>query len=333
MALAKVFCDGMVLQRDREIIVYGVAAGTVTVEFLGQTRSVNTPGPFEMRFPALAAGGPYEMTVTEDGKTRVIRDILVGDVYVISGQSNPELKLNQTAWTPQACEADGLARVFHCRKLLTPDAFDDSWHAKTLENSGNWSAIAYHLSGMLRAEKNIPIGMVCCYQGACIIQSFLSPRSAMQYMYPEDQMHRDMTHETYHHFNHDSLMYHLGVQHLFPLGVKGVVWYQGESNSSVQEGKHYHEMLEDLIREWREGFREEKLPFVVVQINDYLNASDQAGWKLIQQAQEKAVAETPYTRLVRIADMGQHDLIHPTNKREVTERIYAAFSSLEKEAK
>ncbi len=329
MAIAKIFSDGMVLQRDREIIVYGVAAGGVKVEFAGETRSADTHGPFELRFPALPAGGPYEMKVTEDGKERLIRDILVGDVYVIAGQSNPEMKLESTLCGPETWEADDGARVFHSRKLLAPEAFDDGWHPKTVENSRNWSAIAFWLSRFLRAERHIPIGMVCCYQGACIIQSFLSPRSAMKYMFPQDLMHCDVKHETFHHFNHDALMYHLGVQHLFPFGVKGAVWYQGESNSSVTEGRIYHEMLEEMIREWRAGFRCADLPFVIVQINDYLNASDQAGWKLVQQAQEKAAAETPHTALVRIADMGQHDLIHPTNKREVTERILEAFKKLE----
>ncbi len=331
MALASIFGDGMVLQRDRDIIVYGVAAGEVKVEFVGQTRAADTHGPFELRFPALPAGGPYEMKVTEDGKERLIRDILVGDVYVIAGQSNPEMKLESTLCGEEAWEADDAARVFHSRKLLTSDAFDDGWHPKTKENSPNWSAIAFWLSKLLREERQIPIGMVCCYQGACIIQSFLSPQSAMKYMYPPEVMHCNVRHETFHHFNHDSLMYHLGVRHLFPFGVKGAVWYQGESNSSVTEGRVYHEMLEDLIREWRAGFRSEALPFVIVQINDYLNASDQAGWKLVQQAQERAVAETPHTALVRIADMGQHDLIHTTTKRKVSECVHEALGKLERE--
>ena len=157
MSLAKIFDDGMVLQRDREIIVYGVAAGEVKVEFAGQTRSTDTHGPFELCFPALPAGGPYEMKFTEDGKERLIRDILVGDVYVIAGQSNPEMKLESTLCGPETWEADDAARVFHSRKLLAPEAFDDGWHPKTKENSRNWSAIAFWLSKFLRAERRIPI--------------------------------------------------------------------------------------------------------------------------------------------------------------------------------
>ena len=113
-----------------------------------------------------------------------------------------------------------------------------------------------------------------------------------------------------------------------PYTVEAVVWYQGESNTAVYEGQRYGEMLTLLIAEWRLLFENPRLPFAIVQINDFDGALIPEGWKIVQAEQEKTAQAVPDCRLVTVRDLGQHKNIHPTNKQDVAHRIGEALTVL-----
>jgi len=328
MKLSPLFSDGAVLQREKEIIVFGSAEGHVRAEFGGIVREAEpVEGRFELSFPPQPAGGPYELKVSADGEETVVRDILIGDVILLGGQSNAEMQLCALPECETVRFADDGARVYHAKQLLWSEKFDDSWHAMSCENSGSWSAIGFYLARRIRAEQGVPVGIVCCYQGASVIQSFMSPEAAARFAFAEHERHPDHTNPEYAPFNVPSIIYRTMLKPLVPYQISKVVWYQGESNTAPIEGSHYGEMLKTLIGEWRGWFRDEKLPFILIQINDFETPFSKEGWQIVQAEQEKTARQVPYCALVSIRDMGQHDLIHPLNKREVTDRVYAAMKT------
>ena len=321
LSLAPIFSDHAVLQRNQPILVYGEAKGSVTASFLGETVSTEADGAFELSLSPRAAGGPYEMTVVCGDEKIVLSDLYVGDVILLSGQSNMQLKASETTDFEGSAEDDALARVFHAPRLETADLFDNKWQSLTRENAGNWSAIGYYLVKMLRKARGCAVGMVCAYQGAAVIQSFMTPENGLRFTFKPEERHPDHDYELYKAWNPPAKIYETMLKAIFPFQVSAVVWYQGESNTSIREGEVYADMLDTLIAEWRGFYRLPSLPFTVIQINDFIYPFNAEGWKLVQKAEETVAGRTPFVRLVKIADMGQHDLIHPVNKLAVAERV------------
>ena len=322
MKLEALFSDHAVLQRGKEINIFGKGKGVVEITFCGNTASYTSDGgDFVLTLPPLQAGGPYEMTVCLNGKTHIIKDIMVGDVILVAGQSNTEVQIGEIS--PEMTGDNPYIRAYHCRHISKSHPFDDSWNALTGDNTSHWNALPYHIADMLYKERGVPIGVVCCSQGAARIQSFLSPQLNTGFDFDPEKLHPDYKYPQFVAFNHNSDIFRFMLEPIVPYTIDKVVWYQGESNTSVYEGNHYDEMLKAMIGEWRRLFRNAKLPFVIVQINDFTGAFSAQGWKLVQQAQERVAQETQYCTLVKISDLGQHDLIHPTNKKEVAQRIFA----------
>jgi len=328
LTLAPLFTDHAVFQRRSEIRVFGEADGEVTGSFAGQTASVHADGKFVLHFEAMEAGGPYTLKVRCGEDVAMADDIYVGDVIMVSGQSNMQLKISETGFVPQKDPTDPLCRVFHAPRLERTDDFDNSWNSLTGDNIGNWSAIGCHLGVLLREERKVPIGILAMYQGAAVIQSFLSPEANRLFRIPEEEKHPDHHYEVYESWNVPAKIYRTMLLPLIPFALSGVIWYQGESNTSVAEGRVYDKMLLKMMAEWRLLFRSPFMPFVIVQINDFDTPFSKEGWKEVQKAEERVSKADRHARLVKIADMGQHDLIHPTNKEEVTERIAEALKGL-----
>ena len=322
LRLAPILSDHAVLLRHRPIILRGEARGRVCASFLGENVETEADGSFELVLSPRPAGGPYTMRISCGGETITLDDLYIGDVILLSGQSNMQLKAAETADFPGIVESDALARVFHAPRPETGDRFDNQWQALTVENAGNWSAIGYYLIPLLRRARGCAVGMVCAYQGAAVIQSFLPPADARRFTFPKEARHPDHDSELYGSWNPPAMLYESMLKPIFPFQVSAVVWYQGESNTSPAEGAVYADMLDALIAAWRGAYRFPALPFTVVQINDFDTPFSKDGWKLVQKAQETVASRTPGVRLVKISDLGQHELIHPVNKKAVAERIF-----------
>lgn len=328
LTLAPIISDHAVFARGKEIRVFGRAEGRVTARFLGEERETDAAGDFVLTFPPHGAGGPYEMTVESGEETVTLRDLYIGEVFLFSGQSNMQFKLEAAAHGESDLAADGEIRVFHARQLEGEDDFDGRWTAMTRDNAPNWSALAYFVSRFWKAEEGVPVGAVCVYQGAAVIQTFLSRKALLPFDFAPEEKHPDHTHELYSLWNPPSKLYEYMLLPIVPYALSAAVWYQGESNTSPAEGARYKEMLKALMGEWRELFRDPSLPFVIVEINDYLTPFSAEGWKLVQRGQEEAVRESERAALVPVADLGEHDLIHPTNKKDVARRVFSALLKL-----
>ena len=112
MQLAAIFTDHMVLQRNKPIAVFGDGAGRGRIELDGAVVEFEATDGFLVHLPPMEAGGPHEMTVTLDGETTVLTDILIGDVYLAGGQSNMQFKLHESSYAPDLWETEHLLRLY-----------------------------------------------------------------------------------------------------------------------------------------------------------------------------------------------------------------------------
>ena len=331
MKLNPIFSNHMVIQRDKEIRIFGEGSGEGSVIFLGEIRSFSSDGDrWEITLPARAAGGPYTMNLVLDGQPVSVTDIMIGDVYLLAGQSNAELKMSEIEPPKADVVANDRIRFYHVPQIEKASPFDHCWDVATVENVPEWSAIAYYLSAELAKDDGVAVGVVGCYQGASVIQSFLSEDALRACAVPltEDDYHPDRTNDQFADWNGNSWIYNNMFREIIDCPFRAVVWYQGESNTGTGEGMYYDKFLGAMIGEWREVLRQSELPFVIVQIHDYIYAYSPSGWSDVQEAQLRAAENIPACRAVTIRDLGQETLIHPTNKKAVSARIKSAIDAI-----
>ena len=332
--LPPIFTDGAIFQRGREIRVYGDGCGEFCARFRGEERRCTARDGFEVTFPACEAGGPYEMELTLNGETRTLHDLWVGDVLLIGGQSNAELPICETFDKGTAFDGDPLVRFYlplqpyqefydHGEVIYPVGEFTYRWNPLTEENAPRWSAIALHAALRRRRETGVAVGIVACYKGATNIQTFMSPAAYAPFDIPREQWAEGWM---IYRWNIPSLFYSLMVNYELRWPMLGGAWYQGENNRSEAEAAIYADMLSAMLAEWR-TLQGGRLPMAIVQLNDHPDPTSPLT-TAIQNAQAEAAARIPDCRLVTVRDLGDHDLIHPRNKRDVAERIMDALAEM-----
>ncbi|MCI8388693.1 MAG: sialate O-acetylesterase [Clostridiales bacterium] len=329
MKLGEIFCDGMILQANKPIRIFGDGEGNVTACFLGAEKQIESSGGrWVIEFEPQPYGGPYELKVSMNGDTVIIRDIMVGEVILFAGQSNMQFRMNEEITPLDEYVDDDNMRIFVSERLEEGEPFSpvDGWVKCRRETVDNWSAIGY-LTGLEMRHAGTPsVGVVVCSQGASIIQSWIDEKIYVgsELEVPLERMHVDARCKQYSAFNKNGKLYHFMLERLMPYSFGNVVWYQGESNTSRDEGRIYTKLLEMMINCWRSAFKDETLPFYVVQIADF---TDREGWKLVQQAQLDAEKVIDGVHTVISADVCEKEMIHPVTKGLLSKRIFESMKS------
>jgi sialate O-acetylesterase len=128
-------------------------------------------------------------------------------------------------------------------------------------------------------------------------------------------------------WNGDGMLYDYALSQVIPFSLSAVVWYQGESDTSEKEAIYYLDELSILINVWRNDFKDEKLPFVIIQISDFITRNDTA-WRGIQKAQYDIQFSLPFVKCVISSDVCENDNIHPPTKDKLSARVALALSDL-----
>lgn len=321
--LASPFASHMVLQRDKPLPVWGTADAeadvTVTLGDRQATTKADKAGHWSVTLDALAAGGPLVLTATANGATTTLDDVLVGDVFLCSGQSNMQYGLGEaadfaavTATSPPRLR---LGKVGLNAAAEPKDHCDVKWVAASPAAAKDFSAVAYCMAHELYRQDpklaDVPIGMLEDCMGATVIESWL-PKSALAGFEPKTLA---------------MSMFGIGPSALYngmiaPLGrlpLAGVVWYQGEGNAG--EPARYAEYLPLLIGSWREQLAQPELPFLIVQLPDY--APDWGGvyWQWIRESQAKVATATPNAGYVVTINTNDGWNLHPQGKHEIGRRL------------
>lgn len=323
--LDQIFCNGMVFASHKPMRIFGKGDGHISVRFQNITAETDScEGKWIVELPPQNCGGPFAIEINLDGKIKTLSDIYIGLVILLAGQSNIQFKLEESS-TPENnyCDCEML-RLFTLERIEKSEFFhpSDGWIKCKKESAAKWSAIGYHTGLELYNMYNCAVGLIACYQGASVIESWL-PEGTLERMEinfsPED-LYLDHTYPDFSEWNQAGKLYENMVRKLFPFSLSDVIWYQGESDTSAAEGKIYDKLLAEMIRIWRNDFSDCSLPFLVVQIAD-LDTRRDDGWKELQKAQIRIQYELPFVKTIISADVCETNDIHPPTKYKLAHRI------------
>ena len=332
MILNKLFTSHMVFAANKPIRVFGTGAGHAVVTLAGERREViSTTDSWMVELPPKPCGGPFSMEVILDNTRTVLEDIYIGEVYLFGGQSNIEFTLKETNTPEHEYQSEDALRFYTADRLGWDLHFSpaDGWQVAEQASVGEWSALGYLAGREIARKKGVAVGIVGCYQGGSIIETWMPEGALAQVgiVVPADQKHSDHHCDWAKNWNRDGLLYHHAFLPLTPFSFSGVVWYQGESDTTVAEAEVYDRELCTLIDIWRRDLKSDTLPFVVVQIADLLPYRSEA-WPMLQAAQQRVPDMRPAVVMVRSADVCETDNIHPPTKTVLASRIAAALLQL-----
>lgn len=365
--LNPLFADNAVLQRDAEVPVWGTARDgeTVTVEIQGQKVATEaTGGKWLVRLKPLTAGGPLTLIVTGDHQI-TLTNILVGEVWLCSGQSNMEWALAKSdGGTNAIAHATNallrMGRVPHNVQFTPQAEVAVTWDLCRPATAKNFSAIPYWFGEKLQRQLGVPVGIINSAFGGTPIQSWMPAETLKQGPWPQEKWNDPAQAKADYdkkweaarplrnqyaaakaaatarklpvppppaglpsEYKGATTLWNGEVAPLLPLRLRGVAWYQGENNAYVQVARDYKNLLPALIRDWRRGFEQPDLPFLIFQIARnrtwQTNANAPSGIAELQEAQAKVAQATPRAALVVSTDMGGPD-VHYHGKEPVAQR-------------
>ncbi len=362
LRMPALFSDHMVLQQQTDAPVWGWAAPgekvVLTNSWNKQVVSMiaNDNGIWKTRIKTEKAGGPYTIRVKTDKQTILLRDVLLGEVWVCSGQSNMGFYLESSLnGKDEVARANYPSiRYFDVKRQVssTPlmDTTGSTWTAVKPDNAGQYSAVAIFFAEKLQHELSVPVGLIEVAWGGTAADNW-TPKEVLKNdpkldiaikRYAEWQADFKMDSICYtaqiaavkdsliekkpdlptSMFIHDrphrapSVLFNGLINPLTEYGVKGILWYQGETNRKWHT--EYAYLFKTMIDSWREKWQAD-LPFYFVQIAPFKGSIDEVS--AIQEAQLQVYRETKNTGIVVTMDVGKMDDIHPTNKRPVGERL------------
>ena len=303
--LPAVLGSHMVLQREKPVRVWGWAdAGeevTVTLGANEATATADGNGIWNATLPAMKADGKtYSMSV-KGKNTILLEDILIGDVWLGSGQSNMEWELKNTNGAEEtiAAATRDHIRLFHVPKTQAETPASDvvaKWKRCTPENVAGFSAVLYHFGLRLNEDVEVPIGLINSSWGGSPIEPWTIADGK------------------------SGGMYNGMIAPLQSFAIRGTIWYQGETNVLNKNGLAYRDKMKDLIYGWRESWGND-MPFYFVQIAPWSGRYEPGQLPALWEAQV-ATLKIPGTGMAVTTDLVD-DIsdIHPRNKVDVGNRL------------
>jgi sialate O-acetylesterase len=358
LVLAPLFSDQMVLQREQPLPIWGQAApgSVVKLRLLDDQGAAITSasgeviadgsGDWQITLAALPAGGPLQLLATTDRQQITLKDVWLGDVWLASGQSNMEWPLSaQTENWQQAVKDAAYPKI---RFFTVPNRIAATpqrqlpatqWVAASAETVPDFSAIGWYFAKQNHLEKGVAVGIIDATWGGTVAQAW-TPAAALlalpayqkaateviaQSQVLAQVLAKDIINKTPNQQPHwlPGVLFNAMIKPLVPYGIKGVLWYQGESN--VEQAAHYHALFSTLIQSWRDEWQQ-PLPFLYVQLASYLQPKAQpaaSAWASLREAQFQTL-QLPATAMVVTTDLGDANDIHPARKKPVAERLWLA---------
>jgi sialate O-acetylesterase len=329
--LPAIFGDHMVLQQMSDAPIWGTATPgrTVTVipSWAKKSYSIKADekGNWKMSVKTPSAGGPYEISVS-DGKAVFLRDVLIGEVWICSGQSNMEMKMKGYRNQPVlgsneaiATSADPAIRLFtvkHKTSLIPQTDFEGEWKECLPENVAEFSATAWFFGSMIRKALGVPVGLVCSAWGGTRIEPWTSAAGLAKFDFvklPGQEQTDNLSPQT------PTVLYNAMIHPMAGFALRGAIWYQGEANRN--EPEQYLKLMPGLIEDWRNIWGIGDFPFYFVQIAPYDYGFSGQNSAFLREAQLKASTLLPHSGMACVLDKGEKDCIHPANKKAAGERL------------
>jgi sialate O-acetylesterase len=324
--LPKIIGDHMVLQQGKPLPVWGWAdAGekvTVTVGESKATATADDDGKWMVKLDAMEAGGPCQMTV-QGNNTITLEDILIGEVWVCSGQSNMQWPVTASDKPQEEIAAADYPnlRLFTVARKVAEKPMDDcegSWAACSPQTVPGFSAVAYFFGRHLHKELDVPVGLINTSWGGTIAEAWMSHDGLLGEPDFEPILERaaQFNPKTP---NQASNLYNGMLHPLIPFAIQGAIWYQGESNCTRAE--QYRKLFPAMIQDWRKNWGQGEFAFLFVELAPF-----RYGWadpRCLPELWEAqfGTLELANTGMTVITDIGNLVDIHPKNKQEVGRRL------------
>lgn len=340
---AGIFTDHMVLQRNASNPVWGTATPGeyVTVTIARQTRQAiaDPAGHWRVTLAQLPTDEPLTMTIAATN-TVTIKDILVGEVWLCSGQSNMAFKVSASDNYDQekAAAKHPTIREFKVGAAPSPKQLDNvsgAWTACSPDTVGAFSASAYFFARSLQNELNVPIGIITSASGGTDVLAWTSYAAQSEHaalrptlaafeakLAKNDAAAKKANTDK----NSPARLFNGMINPLIGYGMKGAIWYQGERNSkTVEEGSLYVHRLSTLITDWRNRWNIGNFPFIAVQLPDFhapqSTPIQTTGWVMVRDGIRQSTLDLPNTGMAVALGLGMQNNIHPTNKQDVGYRL------------
>ena len=329
--LPSILGSHMVLQQGEKCPIWGWdnSDNVVTVEFAGQkhTAKVDDGGRWEVHLDPMKANAKGQILTIRGSSKLELTDVLVGEVWLCSGQSNMEWRVVQSANSKEEIANANHPLIRHIKipHKLSPKPQDNvsssGWQPCTPQVVANFTAVGYYFGRHLHKELNVPVGLIGSNWGGTRIEPWTPPVGfksvpALKKNFADklDQFASAKPGR-----GTPSHMYNAMIHPLLPYTIKGALWYQGESNNG--EGMLYHEKMKALIAGWRSVWNNPELPFYFVQLAPFRYGSDNdPRLPGIWQAQLETL-KVPHTGMAVTTDITTLRNIHPPNKQDVGKRL------------
>lgn len=333
--LTSIWGDNMVLQQQSEVIFRGKASANKQIVAIASwnqhkvtTRS-DQEGNWKLELLTPAAGGPYTISFS-DGEKLTLNNILIGEVWFCSGQSNMEMPVRgfrgQPVYgsQPYIVTADPKRelRLFTVKRdwSTTPkeEGVTGHWSELSPKEVGDFSAVAYFFGDLLQRSLDVPVGLIHCSWSASKIETWMDKETLQHF--PEVQLPDINQAEFEWPAGTPTLLWNAMVNPWKGFPVKGVIWYQGESNSP--NPTLYKKLFPAMVAQWREFFNNPGMPLYYVQITPWqAEGKDKLDRAWFRQCQLELMYEVPNVGMVTTTDAGSEKFIHPPYKIKVGERL------------
>lgn len=376
VTLAPLFVDHAVLQREKPVPVWGQAAPgeKVTVTFAGQMRETvaGPTGRWSVALGALPATTQGADLVVTGKNTLVAHDVVVGEVWLCSGQSNMEWPVRRAANAEREIAAANFPLLRHIAidRAVTDQPMDTAktsgWLAATPANAGSFTAVGYFFARELQQKLGVPFGLIHSSWGGTPVESWISPAALAAnpaFAVVGERWRQNLAEFPEKKAAHEIVLaewtkaeeaakakgapahaaflkqrprprgprgagdswtpsgpFNGMIHPLLPYALRGVLWYQGESNT--ERANEYRALFSAMIGDWRARFQQGDIPFYWVSLANFIEPADNTGrnFAFLREAQTQTLA-LPNTGQAVIIDLGDPNDIHPTNKQSVSRRL------------
>jgi sialate O-acetylesterase len=326
--LATIFSDHMVLQQNHDVAIWGTDKAKEKINIRtswGVTEKVKTDknGKWKLRVKTPSAGGPYNLTI--EGTEKIdLKDIMIGEVWLCSGQSNMEMPVkgynNQAINGSQEAilnSSNSNIRMFNVQKSPSITPLTDVsgiWKTASPSTTGDFSAAAYFFGKKLESTLNVPIGLIVTCWGGSSAEAWTDKETLKEFKSIKipTKINKVRVQQT------PLVLYNGMIHPLIGYSIKGAIWYQGESNK--ERASNYTALMNAMVTSWRNKWEQGDFPFYTTQIAPF-NYGNKANSAYLREAQLKTSQTLKNSGMAVTLDIGDAKFIHPREKKTVGDRL------------
>lgn len=345
--LPALFSDNMMLQQKENPPIWGWAEKNANISIKTSWNSkiyktkADASGKWKTELQTPSFGGPYTIEVVEGTEKVIIKNVLIGEVWLCSGQSNMEMPLKGFPGQPVRNGNEIIVRSTNTNiRLITvpratvlepKDDFEGKWEVASPKSTANFSATAWYFGSLLQEVLQVPVGLIhVAYGGssmeAWMNQEMLKDFASAKIPTTKEELAKDPNRVP-------TTLFNGMLSPVIGYGIKGCIWYQGESN--YERASEYTALMKKMVSSWRGLWKQGDFPFYYAQIAPFNYASfhpkdyvEKYNSAYLREAQFKASKEIPNSGMAVLMDIGEENSIHPMDKEKGGNRL--AFQALSK---